>query len=694
MGFRMELTQRPEIRLSLQLILRPPFENLFRIWAQAPHQILHLGPYGQIEFVICDPRHFREVDAEEHYGIYLDGMIFVSTETPVPWIPFVVLHEWAEWHAGRGEYHPPIENVFPTESHQTLSEAEYKHMSALYAEIRLASDLISPEEFAAYMQWRSSVERTRYFDLDQEAKHYLEEYRRGLSLPYRPSFWKRLSIGIAFNAAIDYDTAHGLGVSHTDLLLSEIRSSSIALEQVYAVLVLVAHLDEKTEALVPRELASAANYLTREVKRPLLCDRDQGDLLFIRQRDGRTRQTVTALMRTLARWQNRALQEAIKNQSARQLPVPAPKPDDHPTEARASVETADLPGGTSGARDSGEESRSREASPAEEIPSASAEEMPSAPAEAPRVEPAASARPAETSSSQAGDEIGSADLSGPGDKQRDEKQIPEPTEVSVMPSGTSGQNQVKVVRAIALSPQDAFFLHLLAQEKQEEAKKAAPLVEKNLRRMLVSVGLITSSGETKAKRWRLERDQAEQTQFLPYEGGQGGKHFPKFEPMMRDRDAWLRDLEKLSGAGKSEAKPAKPASPKSPKKETAKPKKEKLAKEAGSAKPASPTSVPVSALDAEATDLDLLIKFVMSRLPGDFKAGPEKLRGLLVQMGLPDKLQRVRNLASAERDLAELETRKRQLEQAREEALASLNKVPPLIEKLLLLRDEIDSSLK
>lgn len=290
----MMLTFGLELRTGFQLrhdvSTESILESLVRLWETSPHQTIEIGS-ETVEFVLCDPKHLAAIDGEEHYGIYVGEMTFISTATPERWIPFVAFHEWAERRVD-----PSVRGVEDESGHA-------KHWRALYAEIRLANQTLTEDEFDLFMHWRQSVERTRYFELDPEVQDYFDRKKAERpKLPGPMSPWRRRSIVLsgAYHA-IGYDATHDLGVSHCDLVLTQLQHSSIPLGDVYAVLASFGFLDLKSEVLIPPDLHAAAFLLSAQITRPVLvlAEKDAGGT-YVHHLNGKTRQTVEALMRRLA----------------------------------------------------------------------------------------------------------------------------------------------------------------------------------------------------------------------------------------------------------------------------------------------------------------------------------------------------------------------------------------------------------
>lgn len=293
----MQLIPRQVMRIDQHLYGEDPFQTLLRLWEQSPHHVLDLGSEGQVEFVLCDAKYLHAVDHEEHYGIYFGDMTFVSTLTPERWIPFVVLHEWAERRITRG-----------MEKGQDPSSLG-AHWQAIYGELRSAAVMLDEDEFYMYVEWRQSVERTRYFEIDPEIQEFLADARakRVKALPV--SKWTRHSIKVAAAIrSVGYDAAHDMKASHSDLLLAELADHDVVMGDVFALLAYVAFLDTTSMARVPVTFDPLVHILESEVTRPVLksVGRDS-QFVTICHNNGRTRQSVEAIMRRFARMQHRLL---------------------------------------------------------------------------------------------------------------------------------------------------------------------------------------------------------------------------------------------------------------------------------------------------------------------------------------------------------------------------------------------------
>ncbi len=293
----MQLIPRQVMRIDQRLYGEDPFQTLLRLWEQSPHHVLDLGSEGQVEFVLCDPKYLHAVDHEEHYGIYFGDMTFVSTLTPERWIPFVVLHEWAERRISR--------EMRPSQDPSSLGA----HWQAIYGELRSAAVMLDEDEFYMYVEWRQAVERTRYFEIDPDIQGYLAEARakRAKALPV--SKWTRYSIKVAAAIrSVGYDAAHDMKASHSDLLLAELKDHDVVMGDVFALLSYVAFLDAASVARVPVSFLPLVHILEREVTRPVLESfESDGQFVPIRHCNGRTRQSVEAIMRRFARMQHRLL---------------------------------------------------------------------------------------------------------------------------------------------------------------------------------------------------------------------------------------------------------------------------------------------------------------------------------------------------------------------------------------------------
>ncbi|MDP2631410.1 MAG: hypothetical protein Q8P30_01425 [Candidatus Uhrbacteria bacterium] len=290
----MELKQILGIRtsqvLSARQVREDPIQALIRIWDTSPHYEIDLGEHGLIDFVLCDPKYLQDFIPGEFYGVYLGYMNFVSTKTPERWIPYVALHEWAEYNIGR-EF----------KSHEDpLGLA--KQWQALFGEIRMAGLAMSEDEFNMYIVWRESVETTRYFELDHEAQECLK--RAGSELAkgsVKRLAWTRRDLrAYSLRRFMNYDQAYMMGMTHTESLISAILDCSHPVGDIYAVLSYFAYVDVDAKVSVPRSLAHIVYFLAAEIERPVLkIVQDEGSMYSVSHASGRTRQTVDAVMRRL-----------------------------------------------------------------------------------------------------------------------------------------------------------------------------------------------------------------------------------------------------------------------------------------------------------------------------------------------------------------------------------------------------------
>ncbi|MFH1631610.1 MAG: hypothetical protein ABIA47_01110 [bacterium] len=306
----MQIGVRTVQKLDMQALQESAANALIRIWETAHHWSVNLGEeHGVVEFVLCDQKYLEAFMPGEMYGLYFGHMIFISTKTPERWIPFVALHEWAEYNISKEQK--------PGEDPSGLA----KHWQALFGEIRAAGLTMTETEFGMYIQWRQSVERTRYFELDEDVKAYIARVRaRGEArTQLTATGWTRKSIrSAAVSRLVGYGAAYDMGASHSDLLIIEIANSGHSASDIFAALSYFAYVDIGKIVPVPSEFSAVLHFLNAEVRRPVLdiIEEDKVNYL-VRHRSGRTRKTVEAVMRRLAR----ANAESMNELQPEQLPI-------------------------------------------------------------------------------------------------------------------------------------------------------------------------------------------------------------------------------------------------------------------------------------------------------------------------------------------------------------------------------------
>lgn len=83
----------------------------------------------------------------EKYAGTIGGMFFISRKTPEEYYKFVAFHELGEHAAPRG--------------FDVTGLA--KHYQALSLELAYAKTMLNPEQYSNYLDWRKSVEQTKFF---------------------------------------------------------------------------------------------------------------------------------------------------------------------------------------------------------------------------------------------------------------------------------------------------------------------------------------------------------------------------------------------------------------------------------------------------------------------------------------------------------------------------------------------------
>jgi len=303
-GQSMVMEMRPVARHELRIEQRHPISTLIRVWNESKHYTINIGGHD-IEFVICDHRYLHLLDDEEHYGLYVGNMTFVSTQTPERWFPFVVLHGWLMNRYG----------IMPDDWYDTDLD---RHEAALHDELRAAGAAIEDtEEFRAYLYWRRSVERTPYFnESDPEIQAFFEEERRRGIKPPSLGKWTRRTLAVSkLVGVLGYDAAKELGATHAQLLLQGLAESSLPAGDVHAVISATAHTDSTTQTQLPKSLSAAVYALGEASSYPVLqIVGEKDDRILVQWHDGRSGQTLRAMARRLAHAQHRNMSNGISVQ--------------------------------------------------------------------------------------------------------------------------------------------------------------------------------------------------------------------------------------------------------------------------------------------------------------------------------------------------------------------------------------------
>lgn len=91
------------------------------------------------------------LDGEKYAGT-IGGLFFITKETPEEYRHFAAFHELAEHAAPRG--------------FDVTGLA--RHYQAIAVELAYAKCTLTPEDFARYLEWRKSVERSNFFQLKDD----------------------------------------------------------------------------------------------------------------------------------------------------------------------------------------------------------------------------------------------------------------------------------------------------------------------------------------------------------------------------------------------------------------------------------------------------------------------------------------------------------------------------------------------
>jgi hypothetical protein len=144
-GFRMELRQ---VQLS-------PYHGALELY-EASEKIDIEVPLGRKKMVvpaaIADADDLQGIFGDERYAGTIGGMFFVTRQSPEEYRRFEVFHELAEHAAPMGLDVTGLA----------------KHFQAIALELGYAKNVLSPEEYGEYAEWRRSIERTDFFRLDDD----------------------------------------------------------------------------------------------------------------------------------------------------------------------------------------------------------------------------------------------------------------------------------------------------------------------------------------------------------------------------------------------------------------------------------------------------------------------------------------------------------------------------------------------
>jgi|TARA_Y100000310_G_scaffold300558_1_gene336327 hypothetical protein len=137
----------------VEQILESPYNTALRLYSDSKKIKVGVPLENRkllVSMALVGERRLVEILDGEKYAGTIGGMFFISEETPKEYRPFAAIHELAEYAALKG---------FDIIGHA-------KHFQAISVELGYSKHTLSSEEFEKYLKWRKSVERTNFFQLD------------------------------------------------------------------------------------------------------------------------------------------------------------------------------------------------------------------------------------------------------------------------------------------------------------------------------------------------------------------------------------------------------------------------------------------------------------------------------------------------------------------------------------------------
>lgn len=163
---RQELIQIPGLETKLRLVHDPMGRqyDIFDYWEHQPkHEVTLTTSEGprQVQFVYAPPSWLNYVSRGEKFGAYVGDMMFISSDQKLvkpDWVPFIIVKLYGERFLEQG-----------------LDESgRAKHYESLFRTIRAAAARMDESGLHEFLSVLVKHDRERYFELDAEAREFLE----------------------------------------------------------------------------------------------------------------------------------------------------------------------------------------------------------------------------------------------------------------------------------------------------------------------------------------------------------------------------------------------------------------------------------------------------------------------------------------------------------------------------------------
>jgi len=144
----------PSLSCSLEQRLETPYQTALQLYSENKN-INVFVIYGNqkiaVPMALISKKNIKAVlGGGEKYSGTIGGMFFITRGMPEQYRHFAAIHELAEHSAPRG--------------FDVTGLA--KHFQAIAVEMGYAKKILSSEEYKKYFEWRKSVEKTDFFNLN------------------------------------------------------------------------------------------------------------------------------------------------------------------------------------------------------------------------------------------------------------------------------------------------------------------------------------------------------------------------------------------------------------------------------------------------------------------------------------------------------------------------------------------------